>query len=101
EALLAFKQHPGRARIGLALEGKRIARQGCAVRLEGRTVGSVTSGTFAPTLGRSLAMALVDPTVTTPGSRLTVDVRGHDEPAEVPPLPFYKRVGTGKDPGSP
>jgi aminomethyltransferase len=97
EALLALKSHPGQARVGLALEGRRIAREGCAVRRDGEIIGRVTSGTFSPTLGRSLAMALVDSTATAPGTRLTVDVRGHDEPAHVTPLPFYKRAGTGAE----
>lgn len=91
EALRGFKANPGRTRIGLALEGKRIARQGCPVRFDGAEVGVVTSGTFSPTLGRSLAMALVEPAAETVGARLVVDVRGRDEPAEVVTLPFYRR----------
>jgi aminomethyltransferase len=62
------------------------------VLAEGKAVGVVTSGTFAPTLGRSLAMALVDPAVATVGTSLTVDVRGHAEPAHVTAIPFYRKV---------
>lgn len=91
EALKAFKANPGQVRVGLRLEGKRIARQGSLVRREGADVGLVTSGTFAPTLGQSLAMALVDPSASTVGTRLVVDVRGREEAAEVIALPFYKR----------
>jgi aminomethyltransferase len=97
EALEAFKAHPGQYRIGLTLEGRRIARQGSAVKRDGQVVGSVTSGTFSPTVGKSLAMALVDPTASGIGTRLTVDVRGHEEPAEVTPLPFYRRAGSGAE----
>ncbi len=93
EALQSAKRHPGRTRVGLALEGKRIARQGAEVRRDGQTIGVVTSGTFSPTLERSLAMALIDPTASGTGTRLSVDVRGHEESAEVVPLPFYRRVG--------
>jgi aminomethyltransferase len=92
EALVGFKANPGKTRVGLALEGKRIARQGASVLADGKAVGVVTSGTFAPTLGRSLAMALVDPAVATVGTSLTVDVRGHTEPANVTALPFYRKV---------
>ena len=55
----------------------------------------MTSGTFSPTLQVSLAMALVD-TRSPPRSALalTVDVRGHREPAHVVKLPFYKRPST-------
>lgn len=93
EALQAFKRNPGRTRIGLALEGKRIARQGTPVLRDGMPVGVVTSGTFSPTLGQSLAMALVDPTAAGIDTALTLDVRGHHESARVVPLPFYRRVG--------
>ena len=51
----------------------------------------MTSGTFSPTLQVSLAMALVDPAAAAVGTPLTVDVRGHREPAHVVKLPFYKR----------
>ena len=51
----------------------------------------VTSGTFAPTLQRTLAMALVDPLSATPGTTLSVDIRGRSESATVVPLPFYRR----------
>ncbi|WP_435010316.1 glycine cleavage system aminomethyltransferase GcvT [Tundrisphaera lichenicola] len=91
ESLRQFKSNPGRSRVGLALEGKRIPRQGYAVQQDGEVVGSITSGTFAPTLGRTLAMALVRPDSAAIGTLLTVDVRGHDEPAQIVKLPFYRR----------
>jgi aminomethyltransferase len=91
DALRGFKANPGRRRVGLALEGKRIARQGCAVKRGDQVIGTVTSGTFSPTLERSLAMALVEPGAAEIGTRLNVDVRGRDEAAEVAAFPFYKR----------
>ena len=94
EALRKFKAAPGKARIGLALEGKRIARQGAIVKQGGREVGVVTSGTFSPTLGQALAMALVLPGSNQLDTPLTVDVRGHDEAARVVKLPFYRRPAT-------
>jgi aminomethyltransferase len=100
EALRRFKERPGQTRIGLRLDGKRIARQGSPVLREGEPVGTVTSGTFAPSLGRSLAMALVDPAAAATGTALTVEVRGHSEPAQVVGLPFYRRAGVGKAPSS-
>jgi len=91
DALSEFKRKPGQVRVGLRLGGKRIARQGCEIFRDGGPVGLVTSGTFAPMLQQSLAMALVDPSSATPGQTLSVDVRGHHETAEVVPMPFYKR----------
>src|ERR687888_603607 len=51
EALLKRRQDKTlRMRAGLEVEGKRIAREGASVLREGREIGRVTSGTFAPTL---------------------------------------------------
>ena len=83
----------GRQRVGLVLEGKRAAREGCPVVLgDGRAVGVITSGSFTPTLQKSIAMAYVEPAHAAVGTRLNVDVRGKIEPAQVVPLPFYKRA---------
>jgi aminomethyltransferase len=83
----------GRQRVGLVLEGKRAAREGCPMLLgDGRAVGVVTSGSFTPTLQKSIAMGYVEPANAAVGTRLIVDVRGRQEPAQVVPLPFYKRV---------
>lgn len=91
EALTKFRENPGRLRVGLALDGKRIAREGCRVFDVDREVGRVTSGTFSPTLSASLAMAYVDPDVHTTGTSLKVDVRGHREESRLVELPFYRR----------
>src|SRR5712672_92662 len=45
-----------RKRVGLLPEGKAIAREGAEIVLGGEVVGKVTSGGFAPTLGRAIAM---------------------------------------------
>jgi aminomethyltransferase len=79
-------------RVGVELEGKRIAREGADVTAEGKEVGRVTSGTFSPTLQKALAMAYVTPAHAAPGTALAVDVRGKAEAAKVVPLPFYKRT---------
>jgi aminomethyltransferase len=91
EALLKRKADTSlRQRIGLELAGKRIPREGFAV-LADAPVGQVTSGTFAPTLQKCLAMAYVEPASSAPGTKLAIDIRGKPEPATVVKLPFYKR----------
>ncbi|MCI0683828.1 MAG: glycine cleavage system aminomethyltransferase GcvT [Gemmataceae bacterium] len=81
-----------RQRAGLELAGKRIAREGAAVKTGGASIGVVSSGTFAPTLNKSIAMAYLDAAFTKPGTTCQIDIRGKDESAAVVPLPFYKRV---------
>ena len=82
---------PNRLRVGLELDGKRIAREGTPLFAGDDAVGLVTSGTFSPTLGRSLAMGYVAPAFVATGTRLEAEVRGRREPARVVPLPFYRR----------
>ena len=92
DALLRLRQDKARpVRVGLELEGKRIAREGAAVLLDGRPIGKVTSGTFAPTLNKALAMAYLDPAHAAVGTACAVDVRGKAEAARVVLLPFYRR----------
>jgi aminomethyltransferase len=79
-------------RVGLELEGKRLAREGASVMKDGKAIGKVTSGTFAPTLAKAIAMAYVDPACATQGTICEVDVRGKPAAAKVVPLPFYKRI---------
>ena len=92
DALLRRAQDKTRPqRVGLELEGKRIARDGSAVLSAGKPIGRVTSGTFSPTLSKAIAMAYLAPAYTALGTQCAVDVRGKPEPARVVPLPFYKR----------
>jgi aminomethyltransferase len=91
EALRGWQRNPGRTRVGLRLDGKRIARHGTLVLDGDREVGAVSSGSYPPTLQCSLAMALVEPSVSSLGTQLWLDVRGRQEPAKVVELPFYHR----------
>lgn len=92
EALRRLKESgPPRKSIGLALEGRSIARHGMEVRLDARRVGEVTSGTFSFTLGHGIAIALVDPAAAS-AEEVIVDIRGTATPARVVPMPFYRRA---------
>ena len=83
---------PRRKLVGLELEGRRIARQGTPVMKDGRPVGEVTSGTFSPTLQKSIAMAFVDAGVSAEGTQLETDLKGTMNACKVVKLPFYKRA---------
>jgi aminomethyltransferase len=79
-------------RVGLELEGKRAAREGSAVlALDGTSLGTVSSGSYAPWLEKSIAMAMLPKTHASVGTKLEVDIRGSRTPAQIVPLPFYKR----------
>ena len=92
DALLKIKDQPGRpVRVGLKLGSRRIAREHSEVFAGSDRIGEVSSGTFSPTLEQSIAMAYVMKPHSATGTSVEVDIRGKREPAEVVPLPFYKR----------
>lgn len=92
-ALQAIQQQaPARRRVGLQLASRRIAREGASVLSAGTIVGEVTSGTFSPTLEKSIAMAYVAIPHAAVGTALTIDIRGKSEDAVVVDLPFYRRA---------
>ncbi len=93
KAALAAQKEEGvrRIRVGLELDTRRVAREGTRVLHDGEEVGIVTSGTYAPTLGKSIAMAFIPPTLRDEGTELVLDVRGKEHGAVVVPLPFYTR----------
>ena len=78
-------------RVGLVLEGKRAAREGALLLVDGEPVGTVTSGTFSPTLQQPIAMGYIKREHAVLGNSLMVDIRGKQTPATLSKLPFYKR----------
>lgn len=90
---------PARRRVGLIVDSPRPAREGAEVFCEGRSVGTLTSGSYSPTLGRPIAMAMVDAAVADRSAAaagiLTVDVRGRREPVRLTPLPFVSKRRDG------
>ncbi len=72
--------------VGGRVDGRGIARQGSEIIAGGRPVGSVTSGTFSPTLQKALALALIETSAAS--GALAVDVRGKQFPFTPMPYPF-------------
>jgi aminomethyltransferase len=81
-----------RRRVGLLPEGKAIAREGAEIALGGKVIGKVTSGGFAPTLGRAVAMGYVERPHSANGTKVDLLVRGKPAPAEIVPMPFVKHA---------
>jgi len=67
-----------------------VIRDGCPVLRHGERVGVVTSGSFSPTLGTSIAMAYLPVDLAAPGTELDVDVRGRVVRATVVRRPFVE-----------
>lgn len=93
EALLAEKEAgPVRVLRGLRAVGRGVPRAGMTVVGTGNEagpVGVVTSGTFSPTLGGGIALALIDTAAeVADGATVSVDVRGRALECEVVKPPF-------------
>lgn len=79
-------------RVGLRLSGRRAAREGADIfDTDGRRLGTVTSGTFSPTLQCPIAMGYLNAAAANVGTAVEIDIRGTRSAAEIVPLPFYKR----------
>lgn len=75
--------------VGLVLEGKGVLRSHQKVGFDGIGEGEITSGSFSPTLGISIALARV-PAAVGPGSRGRVNLRGRDASVRVVAYPFVR-----------
>ena len=96
--LQQLTQGAARRRVGLRPEGRAPVRSGAllfAAENDSATIGAVTSGGFAVSLGVPVAMGYVPTAKATPGTRLFAEVRGKRLPVVVSALPFvpprYKR----------
>src|SRR5664280_2661143 len=87
----ASAEGPRKLLVGLAVRGRGIARHGYDVFAGDRRIGVVTSGTQSPTLGYPIAMAYLTPSEAEPGTIVDVSIRDQRVPAEVVPMPFYRR----------
>jgi aminomethyltransferase len=76
-------------RVGLLVDGRQPVREGAAVLdADGSTVGRITSGGFAPSVGAPIAMGYVPLAMATPGTVVQLAQRGKVHAATVTALPF-------------
>ena len=76
--------------VGLLLDGGPVARTGAPiVTPEGS--GRVTSGTYAPSVERSIAIGYVPARAARAGERVQVEIRGRRIDARITDTPFYRR----------
>jgi len=94
EALVKQKESGIQKKLmGLEITGG-IAREGYKVFSEGEEVGVVTSGTMAPFLKKSIAMAFLRVDKAKIGTPVEVQIHGQMVPGKVVSKMFYKRGKT-------
>jgi aminomethyltransferase len=92
DAVWAEKQAgPTRQLTGVATDGRQPLRDGAEVFVEGRSVGTLSSGNVSPVLGHGIGMGLFEPglELDTPCS---VSLRGREIAGRICSLPFVRKA---------
>jgi glycine cleavage system T protein (aminomethyltransferase) len=105
------RQGPRRRLVGLVMRDEGIARHGYPVveatadvtaeptaESTSPELGAVTSGSFSPTLGQRIAMALIRSDAAEVGRSVGVMIRDRRYEAEQVKLPFYRRPRPAEEP---
>lgn len=83
---------PQRRLAGFVLNGRGVARAGYPVLFQEQRIGTVTTGSYAPTLNKNIGLALIEAAYAGIGQQLAVEIRGKNiVAAEVIGKPFYRR----------
>lgn len=78
--------------VGFEMLERGIARQGYSVYdTEGNEIGTVTSGSFCPTLSKNMGLALLDSKHSGSGREIHIGIRNKRVKASTVKKPFYKK----------
>ncbi|MGE5847894.1 MAG: glycine cleavage system aminomethyltransferase GcvT [Ignavibacteria bacterium] len=92
DSLLKFKTNGFKRKlVGMKTEEKAFPRHGYDLTHSGKKIGTITSGTVSPILGKPIALGYVQQEYSAPGSKVNFNIRGKDIPAEVVKIPFVSR----------
>ena len=80
---------PRRKLVGLEMADRAVARHGYPVVKDGHTLGVVTSGSYGPSVDKSIALAYVDSAHAAVGNDLGVEIRSQARPARIVKTPFH------------
>ena len=81
---------PSRKIIGFEMIDRGIPRAECPILLDGVRIGTVTSGSYGPTVDRNIGLAFVETAYNTVGQDIDVVVRDKAIRGKVVKLPFYR-----------
>jgi len=84
---------PKRKFVGMMLAEKGVPRHGYGVYADGSATGTVTSGTFSPTLEKGIGLGYVAAAHAQVGKRVGIDIRGTKQEATIVALPFLLPKG--------
>jgi aminomethyltransferase len=76
--------------VGLEMAERAVARHGYPVVHGGASIGTVTSGSYGPSVDRYIALAYVAAAQSAVGTEVGVEIRGQAKPARVVKTPFHQ-----------
>jgi len=74
--------------VGFVMSERGIPRHGYEVKVEGKVVGEVTSGSYSPSLDRNIGLAYIDKKYTSIGRKIDISIRKRDVNAKIVEKPF-------------
>ena len=78
--------------IGFEIQGRKIARSHNIIKDNNNNViGEVTSGTYSPTLNKSIGLGYISNKSLDINSEITIEIRSKNILAKIIKIPFYKR----------
>ncbi|MFQ5882966.1 MAG: aminomethyltransferase family protein [Candidatus Methylomirabilales bacterium] len=88
---IAHRGHVNRRISGFTIQREPIPRSGDRVVREDKEVGRISSAARSPTVGKIIALGMLRRECQEAGTVVHVESHGEQIPAEVTPLPFYRR----------
>ena len=77
--------------IGFEIQGRNIARSHNIIKDNNNIIGEVTSGTYSPTLNKSIGLGYISNKSLDINSEITIEIRSKNISAKITKIPFYKR----------
>jgi aminomethyltransferase len=92
EAIKKVKEEGIKRRLVAIISNKRIfPRQGHGIFADGKKIGTITSGTVSPILEKPIALGYIDTDYKAVGTKVNIEIRNKEVPAELIKLPFIKK----------
>ena len=90
-SLIETKKKVNRRLVCIEMLERAIPRTGCQIFVDNELVGTITSGTMSPSLGKGIGLGYVNTPYTEAGVELQIDIRGNKKDCVIIKPPFYKK----------
>ncbi len=93
DVLLKQKQEGVKRRlVGFEMAEHSIPRHHYKIYKDGQEIGEVTSGTFSPSVNKSIGLGYISTPFSKVGTEIDIEARGRMEKAVIVKMPFYKNA---------